>query len=267
MESILVAESLRKEYRGSRLQSKRESVVALSDVDLRVAPGRTLGVVGESGSGKSTLGRILVGLENQDSGSVWFDGKDLRDSGRRSRLAMRRRMQIIFQDPYASLNPRLRIGDALSEALQIHTRNTRRKRIDKAKEFLERVDLSADDYSKFPHQFSGGQRQRICIARALIVEPSLVVCDEAVAALDVSVQATVLDLLSRLQGDLGLTYVFISHDLGVVKNISDDVMVMKSGSVVEYSSVEKVFESPSSDYTKELISAAPVVDPRSQRFR
>lgn len=267
MEAILRTESLRKVFRGSRFQAKREPVVALKEVSLAVKRGQTLGVVGESGSGKSTLGRIVIGLETQDSGQVWFDGDDLGKGDRRSRLAKRRKMQIVFQDPYASLNPRIRVGHALSEALDIHTRMSRRARTDRAKEYLERVGLSAEDYSKFPHQFSGGQRQRVCIARALIVEPSLVVCDEAVSALDVSVQATILDLLAQLQEDLGLTYVFISHDLGVVKNISDEVMVMKSGEVVERGTAQQLFDSPTSAYTKELLAAAPIVDPRSERFR
>lgn len=267
MDVILEAEDLTKEYKGPRLKGKRQNVQALNGVSLKVVRGQTLGVVGESGSGKSTLGRLLIGLEERSSGDIRFQGRELSGQSRKETLANRRRMQIIFQDPYESLNPRLRVGKALAEALKIHTSLGKSARIEKAREFLTRVGLSADDYTKYPHQFSGGQRQRVCIARALIVEPTLVVCDEAVSALDVSVQAGILDLLRHLQDELGLTYVFISHDLGVIKNISDDVIVMKTGNIVERGSVQQLFESPSSDYTKELIAAAPVVDPRSQRFR
>lgn len=267
MEVILEGESISKVYKGPRIKGKRQDVVALEDVSLQVIKGKTLGVVGESGSGKSTLGRLLINLEDQTSGDIRFDGEEFGGKNRKATLAMRKRLQIIFQDPYESLNPRMRVGTALSEALKIHTDLGKSDRIERAKEYLVRVGLGADDYRKFPHQFSGGQRQRVCIARALIVEPTLVVCDEAVSALDVSVQAAILELLRQLQEDLGLTYVFISHDLGVIKNMTDDVIVMKSGSIVERGSVGGLFESPTTDYTKELIAAAPVVDPRSQRFR
>ncbi|MBN8204863.1 ABC transporter ATP-binding protein [Microbacterium esteraromaticum] len=267
VDPILECESLVKTYKGPWSKGKRRNVDALHDVSLQVRAGATLGIVGESGSGKSTLGRLLINLETPTSGSVRFRGRELRGGGRREALEMRKQLQIVFQDPYESLNPRLRVGDALTEALEIQTRMTRRERRAKALDFLARVGLSAEDFAKFPHQFSGGQRQRVCIARALIVDPALVVCDEAVSALDVSIQASILELLGELQRDLGLTYVFISHDLGVIKNIADDVVVMQSGRVVERGTVNQIFASPQTDYTRELLDAAPIVDPHSTRYR
>ncbi|MGO1411240.1 ATP-binding cassette domain-containing protein [Microbacterium sp.] len=256
-----------KTYKGPWSKGRRRNVMALDDVSLQVREGRTLGVVGESGSGKSTLGRLLIDLESPTRGAVRFRGRELSHRGREESLAMRKQLQIVFQDPYESLNPRMKVGHALTEALAIHTKMTKGERRATAEEYLERVGLSADDFWKFPHQFSGGQRQRVCIARALIVEPALVVCDEAVSALDVSVQASILELLRELQRDLGLTYVFISHDLGVIKNIASDVVVMKSGQIVERGEVGEIFEDPKTDYTRELIAAAPIVDPHSKRFR
>lgn len=267
MDSILECESLVKTYKGPWSKGRRLDIDALQEVSLQVREGTTLGVVGESGSGKSTLGRLLINLETPTSGSVRFRGRELTGGGRHEVLEMRKQLQIVFQDPYESLNPRLRVGHALTEALTIHTSMTSRERRMKATELLTRIGLSADDFRKFPHQFSGGQRQRVCIARALIVDPALVVCDEAVSALDVSIQASILELLRDLQRDLGITYVFISHDLGVIKNIASDVVVMRSGRVVERGDVSQIFEEPQTDYTRELIEAAPIVDPHSTRYR
>jgi peptide/nickel transport system ATP-binding protein len=215
-------------------------------------------VVGESGSGKTTMGLTLLRLHEPTSGEVIFDGKNLLTLSDRERQVMRRRIQIVFQNPYASLNPRRTIGRTLAEPMRIHGLGANEgERYERARRLLERVGLPSDAMQRYPHEFSGGQRQRIAIARALAVEPEVLVCDEPVSALDVSVQATVLNLLLDLQESLGLAYLFISHDLAVVKYMSDEVLVMREGEVVERGTPEAIFASPRHEYTKKLIAAIP----------
>ena len=233
-------------------------VMAVNDVSFQVYKGETFGLVGESGCGKTTLGRALLQLLEPMEGRVWFEGRDLtRMSGRKLRQR-RREMQIIFQDPYSSLNPRMSIGDAIAEPLKIHgvTKGSKNRR-ERIEYLLERVDLDPGAINRYPHEFSGGQRQRVCIARALALNPKFIVCDESVSALDVSVQAQVLNLLKELQDEFKLTYIFISHDLGVVKFMSDRIMVMNEGRIEEIGPAEEIYRRPRRQYTKQLISAIP----------
>ncbi|MCX2925037.1 ABC transporter ATP-binding protein [Streptomyces sp. NEAU-W12] len=240
----------------------RRRLTAVDGVDLRVGRGRTLGLVGESGCGKSTLARILLGLERPDSGTVRFDGTDPFALRGKELLAWRRRVQMVFQDPFASLNARMSAADLIGEPWRTHRdvvpgAKAREKRI---RELLAMVGLRDSDAHRFPGEFSGGQRQRIGIARALALDPDLIVCDEPVSALDLSVQAQVLNVLSELRARLGVTYVFISHDLSVVRHVSDQVTVMYLGKVVEHGDTDDVFDRPQHPYTAALMSAAPVLD-------
>ncbi|MBB2151240.1 ABC transporter ATP-binding protein [Pedobacter gandavensis] len=233
-------------------------VKAVDQVSFEVFPGETLGLVGESGCGKTTLGRSILRLINPTSGQLIFEGKDITLLHKAELRKMRREIQIIFQDPYSSLNPKLRIGNALMEPLQVHglfENDTKRKA--HVLELLERVDLDPATFNKYPHEFSGGQRQRIVIARALALQPKFIICDESVSALDVSVQAQVLNLLRQLQQDFGLTYIFISHDLSVVKHISDRILVMNKGKIEELGFPEEIYFHPKAEYTKKLIAAIP----------
>ncbi len=233
-------------------------VKAVDDVSLTVRRGRTLGLVGESGCGKTTLGRTILRLIEPTAGKILYNGTDVTSLDREAMRAMRRKMQIIFQDPYASLNPRMTVGAALMEPMIIHSLgNSRAERLEMAGELMKRVDLDRAMLNRYPHEFSGGQRQRICIARALAVKPEFIVCDESVSALDVSIQAQILNLLLDLQEEMHLTYVFISHDLAVVKFISDEVAVMYNGKVVEMNDAVGIYENPQHDYTKKLLSAIP----------
>lgn len=237
---------------------------AVDGVSFQVRKGRTLGLVGESGCGKTTLGRSLLRLIEPTSGEVTFDGINLLSLGEKEMRAMRRRMQIIFQDPYSSLNPRMTIGDIITEPMIIHSiGETKKQRYDMASELLDKVGLPGNYLNRYPHEFSGGQRQRICIARALSLKPEFIICDESVSALDVSVQAQVLNLLQDLQEEFNLTYIFISHDLSVVKYISDEVCVMKNGKIVELASSEEIYRNPKEDYTRSLLEAIPKGVPKS----
>ena len=248
--------------RGGLLPRRGEKPVvhAVDGVSLEVRKGETLGVVGESGCGKSTLGRCLVRLTDLTSGSVEFAGQNLTSLSRRQLRPVRRDLQLVFQDPYASLNPRRRVGDVLSEPLQIHKFGTPAAIRERVSELLEVVGLSASHHDRYPHEFSGGQRQRVGIARALAMNPSLIVADEPVSALDVSIQAQVLNLFADLQDDLGLTYVFIAHDLGVVRHVSDRIAVMYLGEVVEIGDADPLYDAPAHPYTEALLSAAPEID-------
>jgi oligopeptide transport system ATP-binding protein len=243
-------------------------VRAVDGVDLTVYEGETLGLVGESGCGKSTLGRSILRLVEPTSGEVRFKGQDLLRLGSRAMRGMRRQMAMIFQDPFASLDPRQSVEKILGEALDIHhLARTRRERKARVAELLELVGLSPDFASRYPHEFSGGQRQRIGIARALAVDPTFIVCDEPISALDVSIQAQIINLLERLQEQLHLTYLFIAHDLSVVKHISDRIAVMYVGKVVEISPAKELYANPKHPYTGSLLSAIPIPDPALERKR
>lgn len=241
-------------------------VRAVDGVSFSVARGQTLGLVGESGSGKTTAGRSILRLIEPTSGSVRFDGQEVTALSSGSLRALRKRMQIIFQDPFGSLNPRMTVYSMLGEALKVHglAKGRRRERV---LELLDLVGLSPESADRYPHEFSGGQRQRLGIARALAVEPQLIVADEPVSALDVSIQAQILNLLEELQAKLGLTYLFIGHDLSVVRHICDRVAVMYLGRIVELGNVDDIFETPGHPYTKALLSAAPIPVPRAKRQR
>ena len=235
-----------------------DHVKAVDDVNLEVFEGETLGLVGESGCGKTTLGRSILRLLEPTGGKVFFDGKEVTAMNAAELRAFRKQAQIVFQDPYSSLNPRIRIGEAIAEPLKVHGIERDRKKCRRIVcDLLEQVGLEASHYDRYPHEFSGGQRQRICIARALAVNPKLVICDESVSALDVSVQAQVLNLLNRLKEERHLTYIFISHDLSVVRFMSDRVLVMYNGKPVEYNDADELFDHPQNDYTKKLIAALP----------
>jgi len=236
---------------------RKRRLHALNRVSLQVEAGKTLSLVGESGCGKTTLGKVVVGLYQPDAGAVRFAGEDIGSKSPRGRGAMQKDLQIIFQDPYASLNPRKRVYEILERPLRTYTRHDKVRRRELVLEACRHVGLDESYLDRYPHQFSGGQRQRIAIARAIILRPSLVVADEAVSALDVSIQAQVINLMMDLQGELGLTYLFISHDISVVKHISDQVAVMYLGEIVEWAGKEDLFARPRHPYTRTLLSAVP----------
>ncbi len=263
-ELLLEVRHLRKDYPGRRsgLLGRRGTVRAVEDVSLELRAGETLGLVGESGCGKTTTGRAILRLVEPSGGEVRYRGQDVRAMDRKALRAHRRRVQMVFQDPYGSLNPRLRVGAALEEVLRVHGLGGdapgRRRRVG---ELLEQVGLRPEHRDRFPHEFSGGQRQRVGIARALAVEPELLILDEPVSALDVSVRAQVTGLLRDLQGELGLAYLFIAHDLAVVEEVSHRVAVMYLGRIVESGPVDRVYRAPRHPYTRALLSAVPVADP------
>jgi oligopeptide transport system ATP-binding protein len=253
--------------RGILIDREVDQVKAVDGVSFRVERGETLGLVGESGSGKSTACRAVLQLIKPTSGSVKFEGREIAGIGRREMRPLRREMQMIFQDPYASLNPRKRVGQIVGDPLKrqgIASGSELRRQV---QELLERVGLSSEHYNRFPHEFSGGQRQRIGIARALSLKPKLVICDEPVSALDVSIQAQIVNLLDDLQDEFGLAYLFVAHDIGVVRHISDRIAVMNEGKIVEQGSADQVCERPQDEYTKKLLAAVPIPDPRESRER
>ena len=243
------------------------TVRAVENVDLDIARGETFGLVGESGCGKSTLGRTIKGIHRPTAGTVLFDGDDATRLDRSGARAFARRMQMIFQDPYSSLNPRMTVRELIGEGLEIHNVGTRAERISMIEEMMSLVGLDAEHMNRFPHEFSGGQRQRIAIARALVLNPEFVICDEPISALDVSIQGQIVNLLKDLQRRIGLTYLFIAHDLSMVKYISDRVGVMYLGRLVEVAPKKELFENPRHPYTQALLSSVPIPDPRRERAR
>lgn len=263
--------NIKKHYpvKGGIFKTVKGHVKAVDGITLDIFKGETLGVVGESGCGKSTFGRTILGLETPTDGMMVFKGDDISGKTSRQLKPYKKDMQMIFQDPYASLNPKQRIGDALEEALIIHTKLSAGERRTKVFELLREVGLKEEHYDRYPHEFSGGQRQRIGIARAISINPSFIVCDEPVSALDVSVQAQVIKLLKDLQGKHNLTYLFVSHDLGVVRHLCDRVLVMYLGQMVELAPVDKLYENPTHPYTDALLSAIPrpVVGKKRERIR
>ncbi|MDR7233635.1 peptide/nickel transport system ATP-binding protein [Agrococcus sp. BE272] len=252
------------EYRGKRRKSP--AFRALDGVDLDVRRGETVGLVGESGSGKTTLGRAVLGLAPVTAGTIRFEGREIQSLRRRERRGLARDMQVVFQDPYSSLNPALTVSDILSEPLRVHGTPAADARA-RIRELLDQVGLPSDSGERYPREFSGGQRQRVAIARALALRPKLVVCDEPVSALDLSTQARILDLLIEIQESTGVAYLFVSHDLSVVRHISHRVAVMYRGEIVEFGEGDQVTSSPAHPYTRTLLGAAPVADPARQRER
>jgi oligopeptide transport system ATP-binding protein len=253
--------------RGIVFQRQVGAVRAVDDISFTIRRGETLGLVGESGCGKSTTGRTIIQLYQPTSGKVFYDGKDLTDASNEEIRRYRRDMQIIFQDPYASLNPRMTVGGIVAEPLEVHRIGTRKERRERVENLLELVGLNPYFINRYPHEFSGGQRQRIGVARALALQPEFIVCDEPIAALDVSIQAQVVNLLEELQDRMGLTYLFIAHDLSMVRHIADRTAVMYLGKIVELADRDELYGHPQHPYAKALLSAVPIPNPAKERER
>jgi peptide/nickel transport system ATP-binding protein/oligopeptide transport system ATP-binding protein len=269
-QEILRVEGLRKHFplRGGVFNRKVGSVLAVDGISFDVRAGETVGLVGESGCGKSTTGRTILRLVDPTDGHVYFKGHDLAEMSKRRMRQMRREIQMMFQDPYASLNPRIKVSEIIAEPLRIFGRyRGEHKGAERVKELMRLVGLNPEHGNRFPHEFSGGQRQRIGVARALALDPQLLILDEPVSALDVSIQAQVINLLEELQDELGLTYLFIAHDLSVVRHLCDRVAVMYLGKIVEFGTKQEVFDNPTHPYTQALLSAVPIVDPRNRGKR
>ena len=270
MSALLEVTDLVKHFpikRGVLIDREVDQVRAVDGVSFTVQRGETLGLVGESGSGKSTACRAVLQLTKPTSGSVRFEGREIAGLGRRRMTPLRRQMQMIFQDPYASLNPRKRVGQIVGDPLKrqgVASGSELRRQVQALR---ERVGLSSEHFNRYPHEFSGGQRQRIGIARAIALKPKLVICDEPVSALDVSIQAQIVNLLDDLQDEFGLAYLFVAHDIGVVRHVADRIAVMNEGRIVEQGSADQVCERPQDEYTKKLLAAVPIPDPRESRER
>ncbi len=269
MDPLLEVQDLRKSFwvKSDRFGGPKQELRAVNGVSFALHPGETLGLVGESGCGKSTTGKLIMRLLESDGGRVNFEGQNILELSARQIRPLRRRMQMIFQDPYSSLNPRARVGDIVGEAFRIHGTAGRGERQDKVIELLRTVGLTAEQYHRYPHEFSGGQRQRIGIARALALHPSLIIADEPVSALDLSIQAQVVNLLQDIQEEFSLTYLFIAHDLSLIEHISDRVAVMYLGQIVELAPSDEIYAHPRHPYTEALLNAVPVTDPRKRKKR
>jgi oligopeptide transport system ATP-binding protein len=268
--ALLTVTDLEKHFpvrKGLLVERTVDHVKAVDGVSFSIPEGKTLGLVGESGSGKSTTGYCILQLIRPTAGSVRFQGRELTELKGEDLRKIRQDMQIVFQDPYSSLDPRMTVGNIVAEPLQVHGMGTRRGRRETVRRLLEVVGFNPNYTNRYPHEFSGGQRQRIGVARALALNPKLIVCDEPVSALDVSIQAQILNLLKDLQRDFGLTYLFISHDLAVVRTMADEIAVMNKGKLVEVGPAEQVYLNPKDEYTKALFTAVPVPDPERQRER
>lgn len=265
---VLRADGLTRHYSvpGGGLR-RAQTVQALTDVSFELHAGQTLAVVGESGCGKSTLARVAALIESPDAGQLQVDGSAVSEAAGARRRQLRQTVQMVFQDPYGSLNPRKKVGSILEEPLVINTRLSRRERTRRARDMMTRVGLSQEHYGRYPHMFSGGQRQRVAVARALMLDPKIVIADEPVSALDVSIQAQVLNLFNDLQDELGLAYLFITHDLSVVRHTADDVLVMYLGRIVESGTAGDIFAAPAHPYTKALLASTPAVDPTLRHQR
>ena len=256
--TLLEVEGLKKYFQ----VGKGQTLKAVDDISFQIKKGQTLGLVGESGCGKTTVGRTLLRIYEPDAGKILFDGKDISRASKKEAKELTRRMQMVFQDPYASLNPFFTVGEIVEEGMKIHKMyHSETERMERVYELLEMVGLNKDHANRFPHEFSGGQRQRVGIARALALNPEFIVCDEPISALDVSIQAQVVNMLMKFQDEMDLTYLFIAHDLSMVRHIADQTAVMYLGTMVEYGSTRDVYEHPVHPYTRGLLSAVPVADP------